>query len=471
MRDKPLHPVQIIAAALVALGFIYLVGRALWLSGENSPTNPPPALIADAGPAPASIVVGPVAPPPLVEHEVTIDRPLGAQLAGLGVAPGSIKELVAAFEGVLDFRRIRQGAKLTATVRTADGRLERLGYSTGPLERYEATRDTAGKLTARKLVVPVRVQVAEIGAELKVSLYQAMQRAGETSELVASLVDAFAFDIDFYKDPRPGDRFRVIVEKRYTGDTFIDYGRLLAAEYVSARHGKTFRVFWFGPNDAPWASYFDEQGQNTRKTFLKTPLKFARVSSKFDPKRKHPILKYTRAHNGTDFAAKTGTPVWAMADGVIRSADFDRGYGNVVVIAHKDGLMSFSAHLSRVAKGISRGVKVKQKQIVGYVGSTGLSTGPHLHFGVKRNGAWVDFEKLKLPRDPPVPASQMAAFRQATARLVTQLSRVAVQTAPTAEGDDPDSATDDPPEEASAPDAGAQRLAPNSVVQPPPSLP
>ena len=468
MRDKPLHPVQVVVAAVVALGFVYLVGRAL-LSGDPAPPSPPPRVTQDAGTAPGSVSAGPATPPPLVDHEMRIDRPLGAQLAGLGVAPGSVKEVVAALEGVLDLRRIRQGAQLTATVRTADGRLERLGYSTGPLERYEATRDTAGKLTARKLVVPVRVQVAEIGAELKVSLYQAMQRAGETSELVASLVDAFAFDIDFYKDPRPGDRFRVIVEKRYTGDTFIDYGRLLAAEYVSARHGKTFRVFWFG--DAPWASYFDEQGQNTRKTFLKTPLKFARVSSKFDPKRKHPILKYTRAHNGTDFAAKTGTPVWAMADGVIRSADFDRGYGNVVVIAHKDGLMSFSAHLHRFAKGITRGVKVRQKQVVGYVGSTGLSTGPHLHFGVKRNGAWVDFEKLKLPRDPPVPAGQMAAFRQATARLVTQLSRVAIQTAPTAEGDDADSATDDPPEEASAPDAGAQRLAPNSVVQPPPSLP
>jgi murein DD-endopeptidase MepM/ murein hydrolase activator NlpD len=471
MRDKPLHPLQVLLVALALLAFVYLVVRAVVPAGPSrvaeSPTvNPSPpttgAVLASTSP---SRPAGP--PPPFVEHEGRITRALGAELATQGVPQAGVNELVAAFEGVLDFRKIRQGAKFTTTVRSVDGRLEKFRYETGPLEVYEAARDAAGKLSARKVDVPVRREVAEIGAELKVSLYQAMQRAGESPALVADLVDVFAFDLDFYKDPRPGDRFRVLVEKVFSGDRFIEYGRLLAAEYTSARHGKTFRVFYFGPEGganakpAPWAGYYDETGQNTRKTFLKTPLKFARVSSKFDLKRKHPILKYTRAHYGTDYAARTGTPVWAMAGGVVRKAAFERGFGNVVVIDHKNGLLSFSAHLSRFAKGIKAGVAVEQKQVVGYVGMTGLATGPHLHFGVKRNGAWVDSEKLKQSRDPPVPAKLLPTFKQQVQKLAGRLSTVEIRTAPPAEAEDPE--TEDTDEAAEAPPLSV----PNAVVQPP----
>jgi murein DD-endopeptidase MepM/ murein hydrolase activator NlpD len=481
----------VLVGALV--GTLYLIAHLWVTAGETPPsTAPAPAALRPttddpgsmlsapegltarrpAGPSPAGLASRPPAPPFRdVTDALSPDRTIAAELGMHGVGPAAVNELVTALQGVFDFRRVRAGNRYSFTLRTADARLTKFRLETGPLDVYEATRGADDKLVGRKVDIPVRTEIAEIGAQLQVSLYQAMKRANESPTLVARLVDVFAWDLDFFKDPRPGDSFKVLVEKVWSGDKLIKYGRLLAAEYTSQKRG-VFRVYYFAPDvklkpgqEAPAGGYYLEDGQSAKKMFLKTPLKFARVSSKFDLHRKHPILKYTRAHLGIDFAAKTGTPVWSMAAGVIRKAAFERGFGNLVIVDHKNGLLSFYAHLSRFARGLKAGDKVEQKQLVGYVGSTGMSTGPHLHFGVKRNGGWINPEGLKMTRDAPVPAKFAGQFKKQVAQWKAHLAKISVSAAPAAEKDD-DDVTDDPEDETPGPPQAA-----NVPTSAPASLP
>jgi murein DD-endopeptidase MepM/ murein hydrolase activator NlpD len=473
--------------AVVGLVAVFYGLAHLWVTAGESPpsTGPAPAALkpldppvgglpaAGAGHGSGVASPAPVSRPPAppfreVSDMLSPDRTVGAELGMHGVSPAGVNELVAALGGLFDFRRARAGNRYRFTLRTADARITKFRYETGPLDVWEVERGPDEKLTARKLDIPVRTEVVEIGAELQVSLHQAMKRVGESPGLVSQLVDVFAWDLDFYKDPRPGDTFRVLVEKVYTGDKLIRYGRLLAAEYNSQKLG-TFRVYAFTPEaragkpkpgDLPVTTgYYLEDGQSAKKLFLKTPLKFARVSSKFDLKRKHPILKYTRAHLGVDYAAKTGTPVWSMAAGVVRKAAFERGFGNLVVVDHKNGLLSFYAHLHKFARGLKAGDVVEQKQLVGYVGSTGMSTGPHLHFGVKRNGAWINPENMKMTRDAPVPARSMGAFKKQVAAWKARLAAVPIRTAPPAEPED-DDVTDPQEDDAPAGPPEALNVAP-----------
>lgn len=455
MRERPLSPAQITLVSLATAGFLYLLIRAFFFAPDDEVAAthlvdagvlPPTAVVAELPTAPASRA--PLPPVQSLEGRIRQDRPVGAELGGLGVGVSGVNELVASLKGLFDFRKARPGDHYQLDLRTADHRILKFRYEQGPLDIYEVNRGADGLLKASKLVVPVRTELVEVGAELQVSLYQAMKRAGESSALVAQVVDVFAFDLDFYKDPRPGDSFKVLVEKVFSGDKLIKYGRLVAAEYNSQKRGR-FRVFHFESEAQGPGGYFLADGQSTRKTFLKTPLKFARVSSKFDLKRKHPILKYTRAHLGTDYAAKTGTPVWSMADGVVRKAAFERGFGNLVIVDHRNGLLSFYAHLHRYAKGMKAGVKVAQKQLVGYVGMTGLATGPHLHFGVKKNGGWVNPELLKMTRDAPVPKKHAQAFARTVKELSSRLEKVKLRAAPSTEAPE-DEADDEVGDDAAA---------------------
>jgi len=240
-----------------------------------------------------------------------------------------------------------------------------------------------------------------------------VQKTGESTSLVSQLVELFAWDVNFYIDTHPGDHWKVVIEKQYLGGQFYKYGRVLAAEY-GGKVG-TYRAFYWAGKDAPRdrpGKYYDEKGQALSKSMLKTPLRYVRISSKFDRKRFHPILHVERAHLGIDYAAPVGTPVWASASGRVVEAGMKRGSGNTVVIAHSNGLNTRYYHLSKFARGLHAGQQVRQKDVIGFVGTTGLSTGPHLHFSVTKNGAFVDPSKLAVNRDPPVPdrGAYMAAI-------------------------------------------------------------
>jgi murein DD-endopeptidase MepM/ murein hydrolase activator NlpD len=206
--------------------------------------------------------------------------------------------------------------------------------------------------------------------------------------------------VNFYVDTHPGDHWKVVVEKQFLGGKFYKYGNILAAEY-GGRVG-TFRAFYWDASPGRPGRYYDEKGQAVTKSFLKTPLRFVRVSSKFDRKRFHPILHRVKAHLGVDYAAPVGTPVWASSTGKVVEARMKPGSGNTVVLSHGGGLQTKYYHLSRFAKGLTPGRAVRQKEVIGYVGTTGLSTGPHLHFTVLKNGAFVDPFKLQVSREAPV---------------------------------------------------------------------
>ncbi|HMF42157.1 MAG TPA: peptidoglycan DD-metalloendopeptidase family protein [Polyangia bacterium] len=401
------------------------------------PFAPPPepvAVRAPAAPAAPPAIKIPFAPPPEeeadaaeaqtgVEKKFAANDTLGAVLAREGFG-SSGPNVIAALAKLVDPRSIRGGQKYV--VRAGDdGTPDTFEYQPTPALRYLVERDddaegAAHKWTARKLETTIEIKTAEAGGTVESSLYESVQKAGESTALVSLLVELFAWDVNFYIDTHPGDHWKVLIEKQYLGGQFYKYGRVLAAEY-GGKVG-TFRAFYWAGKDAPRdrpGKYYDEKGQALSKSMLKTPLRFVRISSKFDRKRFHPILHVERAHLGIDYAAPVGTPVWASASGRVVEVGMKRGSGNTIVLAHSNGLSTRYYHLSKYARGLHVGQQVKQKDVIGFVGTTGLSTGPHLHFSVTKNGAFVDPSKLAVNRDAPVaePRAYLDAIRPRIAAL------------------------------------------------------
>jgi murein DD-endopeptidase MepM/ murein hydrolase activator NlpD len=395
------------------------------------PFAPPPEPVAarTAGPRPAIQV--PFAPPPEddaaeapagpepVAHAFNPSDTLGQVLAREGFSAAG-PAVIAALAKLTDPRTIRGGQKYVVHL-GEDGSPAGFEYQPSPVLRYLVEKaDDSDKWSGRKLESAVEVKTVEAGGVVESSLYESVQKSGEPTGLVGLLVELFAWDVNFYIDTHPGDHWKVVVEKQYLGGQFYKYGRLLAAEY-GGKVG-TFRAFFWAGKDAARdrpGKYYDEHGQALTKSMLKTPLRFVRISSKFDRKRFHPILHVEKAHLGIDYAAPVGTPVWASASGKVVEVGMKRGSGNTIVIAHSNGLNTRYYHLSRFARGLHAGQQVRQKDVIGFVGTTGLSTGPHLHFSVTKNGAFVDPSKLAVNRDPPVPdpGAFAAAIRPRIAAL------------------------------------------------------
>jgi murein DD-endopeptidase MepM/ murein hydrolase activator NlpD len=338
--------------------------------------------------------------------------------------PGrTIGEVAAALTKVFDPRGVRQGHSWTLRFDGED-RLRSLEYRTTPAtlfrverknDQWKATRETA----------EIETRVVQIGGTIDSSLHEAVKRTGESTQLAAFFVDMFAWDINFYIDTHAGDRFKMVVEKLFLDGKFYKYGRVLAAEY-SGKVG-TYRTFWF-ESEGLRGAYYNERGESVVKSLLKTPLKYVRISSSFDRHRFHPILHTERAHLGVDYAAPQGTPVWATAGGRVAFKGPRGGAGNCVIVSHPGGMESIYMHLSKFARGLEVGESVRQKQVVGYVGMTGLATGPHLHFSVKMGGHFVDPLRLKPAREAPIPARHRAAFVTAITERLDALAKVTTGT-------------------------------------------
>ena len=401
------------------------VKKAVQQAEIATPANAPPSG-SPAGPAlpSAKPVAGaePPAPPAGKTVEGTIQN--GDSLLKImekaGVDAGEANDVVEALKPVLDFKSIRAGQAWFLRF-DDDGRLIGFELRASPVLLYRVERGADGKLVAKKSEAKTEIQTTEVQGQVISSLYEAVKAKGEATELVAILVELFAYDINFYVDTHPGDQFRVVVEKLSLDGEFYKYGRVLAAEY--AGDVGRYRAFWWQPEGKKGA-YYTEKGQNVAKAMLKTPIKFVRVSSSFNPRRMHPVFHTVRGHFGTDFAAPQGTPIWAAGEGRVSVVGKKGGAGNAVILEHGSGVSTIYMHMSRFAKGLRSGQRVSQKQVIGYVGMTGWATGPHLHFGVKKNGKYVDFLKMKIPRDAPVAAADLAAFQAAIAPQVAVLERM-----------------------------------------------
>jgi murein DD-endopeptidase MepM/ murein hydrolase activator NlpD len=330
-------------------------------------------------------------------------------LQKLDINQSTVAQLVASARPVFDFRHVRAGNELDVG-RSVLGNLREIKYDIDSDRILSIAREGDG-FHSEIETVPSQTKTVGVGGAIDGSLFQAVTDAGEKPELAMRLAAIFAFDLDFYTDPRPGDTFRVVVEKKTlaNGDT-ISYGPILAAEYDNGPHAYR-AVLFHDPSGR--AAYYTPEGKSMKKAFLHSPLKFdAPITSGFSYHRFHPILKEYRPHLGIDFGAPTGTPVQTIGNGKVIFAGRKGGDGNLVKVQHSNGYITYYMHLSRVL--VRKGQRVEQGQRIGLVGMTGLATGPHLDFRIQLHGRFLNFEKLGLPTSDPVSKRDWNQF--ATAR-------------------------------------------------------
>jgi murein DD-endopeptidase MepM/ murein hydrolase activator NlpD len=314
--------------------------------------------------------------------------------------------------------RLRPGDLLT--ISTRGEQLVGLARPLSLSQTLRVARDDADQFVVSVEEIPLQRKVVTTGGVIESSLFAAGTAAGLRDVTTMELAEIFRWDVDFVLDLRVGDSFTLIHEQLERDGENVADGNILAAEFVN--DGKRFRAVRF-ENDAGKADFYTPEGTSLRKAFLKAPVQFSRISSVFNPRRKHPVLNRIRAHRGIDYAAPTGTPVRAAGVGRVQFRGVKGGFGNVVEIAHAGKVVTRYGHLSRFAKGLGQGERVEQGQIIGYVGSTGLATGPHLHFEFIERGVYVDPQKAirRAEPGPPILATQRAAFDLQAAPLLARL--------------------------------------------------
>ena len=365
--------------------------------------------VTDVRPAPAAQPAVPAAAsaPRLLTESVSIQagHTLDALLGRAGVDARSRMEIISAAKEVFDLRRLRAGSQLVLT-RGDAGALEALQYTIDPDHELRLSR-AAGVFEAAVVEIPGAIRVVPVCGTMRHSLFDSIERAGEPAELALQVAEIFAWDLDFYTDPQQGDEFCFLVEKKeYTNGQPPICRRILAARYNNA--GTVYEGYLFPDSDGK-PRYYSADGRSLQAAFLRSPMKFeARVSSRFSRRRFHPVLKRYRPHLGTDYAAPAGAPVQAVASGRVTFSGRSGGSGNMVRIRHANGYESMYLHLSR--RFVRAGQRVAQGQRIGSVGATGLATGPHLDFRLRRNGRYVDFERFKPPRATRLAADRMDVF-------------------------------------------------------------
>lgn len=331
------------------------------------------------------------------ERIVPAGRPFAAILGGMGLDTVTAAHLIASAQSVFDLRHLRAGNKVEVG-RGVMGDFREVRYRIDT-DRVLSISPQGNDFHAEIETIPSETNTVGVSGAIHGSLFEGVMDAGEHPELAMRLADIFAWDLDFYTDPRPGDTFRVVVEeKKLSNGEFGGYGRILAAEYVNG--GRPYRAVLFH-DPAGHPAYYTPDGKSMKKAFLHSPLKFAApITSHFSYHRYHPILKEYRAHLGIDYGAPQGTPVQSIGDGRVIFAARKGGDGNMVKIQHTNGYVTYYLHLSRIL--VHAGERVDQGERIGLVGMTGLATGPHLDFRIERHGDFLNFERLPLPPSDPV---------------------------------------------------------------------
>jgi murein DD-endopeptidase MepM/ murein hydrolase activator NlpD len=375
------------------ISVVLIVVYAFLLPSKPPPSPPPPPEPAAQSAEETEVRV--------IEGRVEEKGTLFKSLSGKKVPIQWIDIVVSNLKPLVNFRKSKGGTY--RLVSNEKGELVKFTYETGPTEVYEINKGPDG-YTAQKIDVPVETVLVKVAGEIRSSLFEAMDSAGEQDILAVEFAEVLAWEVDFYKDVKERDRFKILVEKIYKGKEFIRYGLIHAVEYQGAE--KAVKGIRYQDD------FYDEKGNSLKKAFLKAPLRFNRISSRFSLARKHPILGGLRPHLGTDYAAPMGTSVWAVGDGVVVSSGWNGGYGNQVVLRHANGYTTYYGHLSRIGPGLRAGGRVKQKQIVGYVGSTGLSTGPHLDYRLAKDGKFRNPLKESSPAGAPIAKKEWEAFQK-----------------------------------------------------------
>ncbi len=428
-KKRPVLLIITLASVLaISLG-VYLVFR------DRGRGNPPPAFrphraapvesAAGAAPqevAPLSIWAGTLRLTARFS-EIKVIIPAGQTFAGIlasqGLGPSEVQGILERSRAVLDPKSIQAGREMRF-YKDSQGRTAVIDYDWNSSDYLRLQRQTDG-FRVQVLSHPIEIRRCVVEGRVEDSLIGAFGRAGEGDLLALDFAEVFAWDVDFYIDPQKGDCYRVLFEKRWKYGRSEGYGRILAAEYRS--RGRLLQAFRFTYPDTGRSDYFDGAGNSLRKEFLKSPLKFGRITSRFTSSRYHPIRKIYRAHYAIDYAAPVGTPVRATADGEVLTAGWNGGAGRMVKIKHKNGYQSQYLHLSGFGEGIGAGAKVAGGQVIGYVGSTGESTGPHLDYRLLQHGKPINPLAARFQPAEPLRSQFRDAFQRQTAeyRLVQEM--------------------------------------------------
>jgi len=362
------------------------------------------------------------APPPEEfwrEERIQRGDTIGSLLARLQVDDPKASAYLRAARHVRSLYQLVPGRTVRA-VTTDKGELVSLRYLNGDGTEL-VVQKRGNDFFAREQALTTERRLLVSSGEIQTSLFAATDAAGLGDSVAVQLADVFSSEVDFHRDLRPGDRFAVVFEAFYSNGEFVRTGRIVAAEFTNAE--RAYRAIYF--EDAQGrGGYYTPEGKNMRKTFLRSPLEFSRISSGFSTSRLHPILNSWRAHQGVDYAAPSGTRVRVTADGYVQFVGQRGGYGNLIVVQHNNAYSTAYGHLSAFANGLHAGQRVNQGEVIGFVGMTGLATGPHLHYEFRVNGAHQNPLMLAVPPGPPITNELRTTFEESVRPLLEQLELV-----------------------------------------------
>ena len=402
----------VLAAGVAALEYFV---RATFVS-DAVPQQP-----AQVAQAEEAVIPEPAANAAPSETRILRGEHFTSALEKFGLSAEDAANASAAAQRAFNLRQVRAGNAMTIN-RSAAGELREINYRIDLDRMLKVVPAPEGKFSAEIKPIPSRTEVTAVAGRMDDSLFKAVAQAGESTELAMRLAQIFAYDLDFYTDPRKGDTFRMVLEKKkYADGKTAGYGKILAAEYDNG--GRKYQALLFH-DEVGHPGYYTADGKSLHKAFLRSPLKFAApVTSHFSKARFHPILKIYRPHMGTDYGAPVGTPVQTIGSGRVEFAGRKGGEGNMVQIAHSEGYETMYLHLSRMY--VRQGQRVEIGKTIGLVGSTGLSTGPHLDFRILQRGQYKNFERLGLPASDPVARKNWAEFASARDKWLPLLSNSA----------------------------------------------
>lgn len=398
----------------------------LTLSGQPQDTTIPVVLVAESGSGDAGADLA-QAEAVLSRETVTVHTgdTLARILTSRGHDAATINSLMTAGPARRGLASIRAGSTIELTT-SEDGLLQEISYAQDPLRTLLVRRNDAGGFESEVVEKQAATVTRYAESTIEDSLFASGKRAGIGDGVILKMADVFGYDIDFALEVQRGDTFRVLYEEIHVDGQKIRDGDVLSAEFVN--QGRTYQAVHY-MRDGERSSYYTPDGMALRKAFLRSPVDFARISSGFNPNRKHPILHTIRAHKGVDYAAPRGTPVRATANGRVDYAGNKGGYGKTIVLQHANRYSTLYAHLDRIAASVRNGARVAQGQIIGYIGSTGLSSGPHLHYEFRVAGVHVDPLKAKPAPAEPIAAAEKQAFLAEATRLLTMMDNLGGRTA------------------------------------------
>lgn len=334
-----------------------------------------------------------------------------------GISAAEILDLQDKIKSVVDFNYIPAGSKYSLKY-DPKGTLKEFTYEPTPFDIFHISLPNSDSEDLKVVKEDISQEIVQMDGTIKSSLYESMLECADSPQLAIQMAEIFAWQIDFLTECREGDTFKILVEKQYKGD-FYRWGKILAAQYEGELLSKYDAVLFEDPSGN--IDYYTKEGKSLRKAFLRAPLNYKYISSYFSNNRLHPILRIWRPHLAIDYAAPSGTPVSAIGDGTVIYKGWNDGYGNYIKIRHPNNYETGYGHLSRFASGLKKGQKVKQGEIIGYVGATGLATGPHLDFSISEDGKKVDFLKLKLPAASSINPQYITQFNEVKNKLLSAL--------------------------------------------------